>query len=183
MSDSTRASAQSDATANRTGGHDARALANFLLDYASGQKCPITIMALLKILYFAHGWHLAKTGAPLVRNNFEAWQLGPVVRIVWECFRDQGDKPITSRATKFDPIAQTHVVAYCEPAEDEASLLRSAVRAYGWIDAMALSQMTHRTGSPWDRVWNAPDGRVVAGMRISNEAIRQHFLTSETWQK
>ena len=39
-----------------------------------------------------------------------------------------------------------------------------------------LSKLTHRPGGAWDRIWNAPNGRITLGMRIANEAIREDFL-------
>ncbi len=162
--------------------HDARAVANFLLDCAEGQGKRLTIMALIKIIYFAHGWHLARSGAPLISNPFEAWQHGPVVRVVYDCFSDHGSHPITSRATRFDPISQAHEVVRSSFTVEEAALLGDVFKAYGWLDAFRLSEITHATGSPWDRVWNASDGKITLGMRIPNESIRQHFLAAQPSQ-
>jgi uncharacterized phage-associated protein len=39
---------------------------------------------------------------PLIKNDFEAWENGPVVRVVREAFKRYGKSPITSRAEKFD---------------------------------------------------------------------------------
>jgi len=43
--------------------YDARGIANYLLDYADSKRQSVTTMSLLKILYFAHAWHLAKTAS------------------------------------------------------------------------------------------------------------------------
>lgn len=163
--------------------HDPRAIANFLLKHAKDQRRPLTTMALLKIIYFAHGWHLARTGKPLIRSAFEAWEHGPVVRIVYDCFRKHGDDPIETFATRFDPDTGKRVVVPFALSDEEATLLRDVFKAYGWLDAFQLSEITHAPGSPWDRVWNSPDRKVIVGMRISDEAIRQHFLRSEQWVK
>lgn len=163
--------------------HDARAVANFLLDYASTEHRPLTCMALLKIIYFAHGWHLAHTQNPLVRNEFEAWEYGPVVRVVYDCFRAHEDKPIKTRAMRFEPQSNSRVEASAAFTDEEADLLRTVFKAYAWLDAFKLSEITHASGSPWDQVWNAPHRKVTMGMRIANEDIRQHFMRSEHWPK
>jgi uncharacterized phage-associated protein len=155
--------------------YDARAVANFLLDYADQQKVTVTLLSVLKMIYYAHGWYLCRHPEPLLRQSFEAWEHGPVVRSVWEAFRDTGKKPITSRAKRFDVITGSYSVI-CDAIEPEqASFLRSIFDAYAYIHAFELSEMTHEKGTPWDAVWNAPNGGVTIGMKISNDEIKKWF--------
>src|ERR1700694_542191 len=84
--------------------YDARAIANVFLDYAQKTGRKISLLSLLKIIYFAQGWHLAKFGESLIEQPFEAWRYGPVIRSVWEAFKDEADKAeIMTRAQKFSP--------------------------------------------------------------------------------
>src|SRR5258708_27357157 len=53
---------------------------------------------------------------------------------------------------------------------------RSTLFPYTTLFRSQLSDMTHEKNSPWDRVWNAPAGKVTLGMRISDQAIKGHFL-------
>jgi uncharacterized phage-associated protein len=39
---------------------------------------------------------------PLIKNEFEAWENGPVVKVVRDAFKSFGGKKITSRAKKFN---------------------------------------------------------------------------------
>jgi uncharacterized phage-associated protein len=155
--------------------YDARAVANALLDLADERGLPLTHMALHKIIYYAHGWHLAKQGHPFVRQEFEAWKDGPVLRPIWEALRTSGSQPVTIRATRFDPVSQSREVVPPDLMEEDRTFLRDILAAYGHLHAFELSEMTHAPGGPWDRVWNAPDGRITLGMRISHDAVRQHF--------
>ncbi len=156
--------------------HDARAIANFLLDYADSKRKSVTVMTLLKIIYFAHGWHLARTGDQLVSNAFEAWKHGPVVRCVYDCFRDSESSPIRGRASRFNVATGKHEVVGYSLADTEREFLEHIFEAYSRFSALQLSDMTHEKNSPWDRVWNAPAGKVTLGMRISDQAIKGHFL-------
>ena len=156
--------------------HDAREIANFFLDYADARRVPVTIMSLLKLIYFAHGWHLARFGRPLVKNHFEAWQHGPVVRVVYECFQGDGDRPIKDRAVRFDPLTATKAPAVYSLGAEEEGFLRQIFDAYGHLHAFRLSDLTHEPGSPWDQLWNEVDGSTNPGMRLSDESIRNHFL-------
>lgn len=155
--------------------YDCRAIANAILDLGDQAGLRLTHMALHKVMYYAHGWHLAKHDLPLIRQEFEAWKEGPVQRLVWDCLKSSRASPIRDRATKFDLVTRIASVVRekIEPADLE--FLREIVAGYGHLHAFELSEMTHEPGGPWDRVWNAPGGRISLGMRIPNAAIREHF--------
>jgi uncharacterized phage-associated protein len=155
--------------------HDARDIANFLLDYAEDKGTSLTIMALLKLIYFAHGWHLARYEQPLVKNAFEAWQYGPVVRAVYESFSESGKKPITIRACKFDPVKAKYSRATYNLTAEERALLQNVFEAYAYFHAFKLSDMTHEENSPWHMIWNNVDSSSRPGMQISNSSIKEHF--------
>ena len=156
--------------------YDARAAANFMLELAVSKRLALTPMAIQKILYYAHGWYLAQTGHPLLKQEFEAWDFGPVLGSVYTAFKKFGRDPVSQPATWFDPLTESVHPWTAEFNEGAAKLLRTIVMAYGHIDAYELSRMTHRPGGPWDQVWNKPDNKISLGMRISNEAIRRDFL-------
>jgi uncharacterized phage-associated protein len=156
--------------------YDARALANLLLDLADDLGLRLTHMAIHKIIFYAHGWYLAETNEPLVRQAFEAWDYGPVLKPVYEALRPSGKKPVAIRATHFDPVSGNTRVVSANFASSDVSFVRNVLRAYGHLDALELSHLTHRSGSPWDQVWNAPGGKITLGMTISNDAIREDFL-------
>lgn len=155
---------------------DGREVANFLLDYADERRVPLTNMAVLKHIYFAHGWHLASRGEPLVSNRIEAWQHGPVIRAVYDCFKHFDAEPITSRATVIDWETGEISEARAEFGEDTIALLRSTLDYYAGYGAFELSEMSHAPGGPWDSVWNARDGKVRLNMEISNSTIHDYFV-------
>jgi uncharacterized phage-associated protein len=156
--------------------YDARALANMLLDLADELGLRLTHMAIHKIIFYAHGWYLAETNAPLVRQAFEAWNYGPVLKPIYEAFKQYGNKSISARASHFDPVSGTTHIVRSEFALSDVSFVRNVLRAYGHLNALELSHLTHRSGGPWDKMWNAPGGKITLGMTISNDAIRQDFL-------
>jgi uncharacterized phage-associated protein len=159
--------------------YDARAIANFLLDYADRKEVKVTLLAVMKLIYYAHGWHLMKFGSPLINQEFEAWEHGPVVRVVWESFRGGGVRPITTRARRLEVLSNRQTVVCDAIGSEVEKFLGDVFDAYGQVHALELSYMTHRRGSPWDEVWNAPSKRVQLGMRISNESIQAWFASSK----
>jgi uncharacterized phage-associated protein len=154
---------------------DCRAVANAILDIGDQLGLPLTHMAVHKIMYYAHGWHLAKHDGPLISQEFEAWKNGPVQRLVWDCLKPSGHSPVTLRVTRFDLVRRVSAVVREKIAEDQREFLSEVITGYGHLHAFELSEMTHEAGGPWDRVWNAPNGRISLGMRIPHTSIRDHF--------
>jgi uncharacterized phage-associated protein len=67
-------------------------VANFFVDVAAktaevDRGDYMTNLRLQKLLFFAQGWHLARRSAPLFTAPFEAWTFGPVVREVYDMFK------------------------------------------------------------------------------------------------
>jgi uncharacterized phage-associated protein len=127
------------------------------------------------LLYFAHGWYLAKFNWSLVKQDFEAWQFGPVVKVVRDEFECFGSEPITARATRFDLFTGVRTVVTPNVSSFDAEFVSSIVSAYSPHGAWQLSEMTHEQNSPWDRLWNAPAPLGRLALRIRNEDIRDYF--------
>ena len=53
--------------------YDAKSIANFFIDRAKESGETLTQMKLHKLIYYAHGWHLALTGEPLIDEPVQAW--------------------------------------------------------------------------------------------------------------
>jgi uncharacterized phage-associated protein len=160
--------------------HDARAIANFFLDRAEKTGVALTIMTLLKVLYFAHAWYLAKSGKPLIAQPFEAWRHGPVNRVVYDQFKDYGERVLNKRAVSFDPSAlKFRPTEYSFDAET-IEFLCNIFDYYSKFHPFKLSHLTHEKGGPWDIIWTAAEKRAIPGMIIPNELIaawsRCHYL-------
>lgn len=155
--------------------YDARAVSNFFYDRAQRCGLPLTIMTLLKVLYFAHGWYLAKYGKPLIAQPFEAWKYGPVNRVVYDQYRKYGNKPLDKRAVSLDPRKAMFVeTSYLFDHETE-KLLDAVFEYYTRFHAFTLSDLTHEKGSPWDKIWSEAQSRAVPGMVIPNNLILDWF--------
>jgi uncharacterized phage-associated protein len=99
----------------------------------------MTLLALLKVIYYAHGWYLSHKKCPLIEQPFEAWKHGPVVRAVWESFKGSGRAPLTSRAKRFEVVANSYSEICDLIGNERASFLRNIFDAYAHVDAFDLS--------------------------------------------
>ena len=153
---------------------DARAVANLILDMSDLHGIPVGPLALQKILYFQHGWWLAKKSRPLIRQSFEAWNYGPVVRLVYDAFKDTASGlPIKKRAMSFDYKEGREAIAKLSVSESEKHFLRWLFLYYARISDFELVKLTHCQDGPWDIVWN--EKTYAPGMIIDNEIIKSHF--------
>ena len=59
--------------------YKALAIANYYIDKANVEDTPLDHLRLQKLVYLAHGWHLAIHGRPLIEESVEAWKYGPVI--------------------------------------------------------------------------------------------------------
>jgi uncharacterized phage-associated protein len=143
------------------------AVANAILDEARLQGKSLTVMQLLKLVYIAHGWALALLNEPLVNEEPQAWQHGPVFPAIYRAFRRFGSQPIASNAV--GPFGAIPVAGLSEP---QRSVVRSVVHNYGDTHAFALSRITHEPNTPWSLVYK---NGVGSSDTIPNAIIADHY--------
>ena len=64
----------------------------------------VTQMKLQKMVYFAHGYHLARYNEPLIREEFEAWKFGPVVPSIYQSYKLYGSDMIIDTGLIAKPV-------------------------------------------------------------------------------
>lgn len=157
---------------------DGHEVANFILDYADKNGISVTNLGLQKITYFCHVWFLVFEKKPLIKQNFEAWEFGPVLPYLYRLFKDFGEQQITTRATKLDPKTGSKVVAQIHVSKDEQRLLESIVSFYTRLSVNQLVEQSHVQNGPWYEVWNHEE-KVNPGMQINNQAILDFYTSKE----
>lgn len=143
--------------------HDSRTIANRLLQLARAGGKPLTPMQVLKLVYIAHGWMLGLYGRPLIRDDVQAWQYGPVIPKLYNAMRSYGGGVVTSEITA--------------PANDdldgqEEDIVRQVFELYGSKTGPALSRLTHADGTPWDLTYEPGS----FGLVIPTDTIRDHYV-------
>ena len=170
--------------------YSTKAVANYFLDLAEKEGELLTPMKLQKLVYFAHGWHLAIAGEPLLNEQVEAWQWGPVIRSLYHTFKEFGNQSISERAThlsvkrgaEFQFTGTTPSIdgesSNAEDVEWTKELLERVWDVYKEFTAIQLSKMTHEAGSPWDKIYRQHDGNPPKGTDIPAEIIQEYFTSS-----
>lgn len=115
-------------------------------------------MKLQKMLYYMQGFHLAYFDTPLFDEEVEAWMYGPVVPLVYECFKNNGNAGIEYND---DVIALS---------PDEEALFSEVYRVYSEFSAIGLMNRTH-SESPWKSV------ETGVGNVIPKESMKDFFKT------
>lgn len=155
--------------------HDARAVANFFIDRAEKSGMALTIMTLLKVMYFSHAWYLGKYTEPLIAQPFEAWKYGPVNRVVYEQFKYYADRPLDKFAESFDPVLMKFTPTAFYFDGETTQFLQNIFDYYSKFHPFKLSHLTHERGGPWDVIWSRAEKSAVPGMIIPNELIASWF--------
>ena len=99
---------------------------------------------------------------PLVAGRIEAWDGGPVMRIIWNHLRDFGLNAVGSL------MGDTRDASPYTPdlTASERQVLKHVWFKYGPYSGLDLSIMTHQPGPPWSKAYSA----------LSQAEIRQHFI-------
>lgn len=141
--------------------HDARAVAKTLIERAQKRGRPLTPMQVIKLVYICHGWMLGLYHRPLITQPVEAWQYGPVIDDVYQQLKKFGGGHVTevmeNFAEEFDPL--------------ENNLIDQVIDKYSHLSGIALSQMTHASGTPWAITWENRGRNSV----ISSDLIEEHY--------
>jgi len=118
----------------------------------------ISHLKLQKLLYYAQGFHLALYGSPLFDEPILAWDHGPVVRSVFDEYRQYGAGAL--------PVPED--VDFDTLTSDQQELLNEVYTVYGQYSAWRLRQLTHDE-PPWK-------GATRNGI-ISHSAMSEYFKT------
>lgn len=97
----------------------------------------ISNLKLQKLLYYAQGCYLALKGSPLFKDPLLAWEHGPVVKKVYDIYKNYGSNGIPFEGGYVNNISP----------EDEA-ILKDVYGIFAKYSAWGLRNMTHQE-APW----------------------------------
>lgn len=151
-----------------------KSIANYFLELAAANGQSISPMKLQKLVYYAHGWYAGYTNQPLINEAVEAWQYGPVIPSLYHEFKRFGSGSIQGKAVEFDALGVREATPPTDP--QIRTFLTNVWNSYGRYTGIALSEMTHATGTPWDQTWSQCNG--LRGVDIPFHQIASYFKTA-----
>ncbi|HVG17233.1 MAG TPA: type II toxin-antitoxin system antitoxin SocA domain-containing protein [Chitinophagaceae bacterium] len=125
----------------------------------------VTQMKLQKMVFFAHGYHLAKYGSPLINETFEAWRFGPVVPDIYQSYKLYGSDMIIDPGLVRNSAKP---LTFSEPALDAIEYTWKVTKNFS---ASQLSSWSHLSDSPWAAVYDPANDSSI----IQNESIKEYF--------
>lgn len=149
----------------------------------------VTPMKLQKLVYFAHGWHWAFFGKPLIKEQIQVWAYGPVVPSLYREFKDLGNQPINRQALEMSysrqPSGEAGFQWYAPTIDDEPgepadkanakAMIKSTWEAYRKYSAVQLSELTHAKGTPWEAMKKQMGSKMDRQAAIPEQLIRDWF--------
>lgn len=145
-----------------------RVVANYILDRASIEGRALTQMQLLKLVYIAHGYHLAYYDEPLINEKVEAWKHGPVVSSLYHELKKYG-RGAVERPLGALPWARVEM----DPKSKK--LVDAVWGSYGHFSGLRLSQITHLQETPWHKVWQHDGGSTRRAAVIDDSLTRDYY--------
>ena len=118
----------------------------------------ISNLKLQKLMYYAQGFYLALHDKPLFKEDFEAWEHGPVIPFLYQLYRSCGSGALP-RDDYFDPDTYS---------PEDKKFLNDIYDTFGQYSAWALRELSHQT-PPW---YNTPRNMV-----IPKDVIKTYFKT------
>jgi len=128
----------------------------------------VSNLELQKILYIAHMFHLGKTGgAPLIREDFEAWDYGPVVPELYRRARGFGSDPVRN-VFHWEPEVPANAPEFFS--------LREAAEATKGMSSGRLVAITHWPQGAWYQCYKPG----VRGIAIPDPLILAEYRARQS---
>ena len=113
----------------------------------------VTNLRINKLIYFAQALCLAEFNKALFDDEVHAWKLGPVVPCIYQKYRSFGKDNIADTSDGFDMERFT---------SDELDILMFVYRYYGKFSTTELVNISHKDGSPWDRIYKEDTDSIIS---------------------
>ncbi len=153
----------------------AEMVAQFFIELANKRDDDlITNLKLNKLMYYAQGAFLSRTGKPLFDDAIEAWVYGPVVPSIYRKYKVCGSNPI--------PFTDEDSISTDDFTSEELDALFDVVREFGKYTGNALVSMTHEADTPWSKCYTGGSSVIPKDVicEYFQENLVPHFKISDS---
>lgn len=121
------------------------AIADYFIEKALAEKQTITNMSVLKMVYFVQGFGFQLLKRRLIKDDFYAWQWGPVAKDVYYAFQKYGAQPIAAIS------GRTNNELLEIKKEPKIIEILDKIYQLRGVNPFVLSEKTHVPGGPWSK--------------------------------
>lgn len=141
-------------------------LSKYILNYFNDKGESINHLKLQKLVYYIDAWHNVFLEKPLIHENFEAWMHGPVVRELWNYYKDE--------SILNNPIDTNNGSCALQVTEEQLEIINDVLDEYGDKTPYYLECLTHEE-TPWivARKGYAPSDKCTE--KISKELMKEYY--------
>lgn len=146
------------------------AIANFFIRKSLKENKAITQIKLQKLLYFAHGFHLVLKGSPLVSEQIEAWNYGPVIPMIYHKFKKWKNLPIED--------VNIYRASNAIIKQEDIDFLDLVWHKFSHFTASQLVDLSHEKNGPWHFAVEKSKllvGFIVPNIQMRNIDIHKYF--------
>lgn len=145
--------------------YDSIKLGAYLASYAVRKGYFINQTKLQKLLYILYGAYLVNTNKQLLNESPQAWPYGPVFPRARKQFAGKSNLNYADISTSdYEDIRKDKTLG---------ALIDATLHTFGNWSAQALSEWSHKEGSPWAVAFFT--NGMEYGTTISDESIKQYF--------
>jgi len=145
-------------------------VANFFITAENKrEQGSMTNLRLNKILYFAQIVSILEHGKPLFHDDFEAWNLGPVIPSVYHKYKAYADAPIKSSES----------IDYSVFSAEEIRLLFDIFSLYKNLATSRLVELSHQPNGPWHRAYANGVGKKIIPLEEIAQFYRQAYIKNK----
>tara|TARA_B100000609_G_C17093596_1_gene370647 strand:- start:338 stop:820 length:483 start_codon:yes stop_codon:yes gene_type:complete len=137
-------------------------VANEFIRQSNGK---LSNLQLQKLVYIAHGLYLAQHNNPLIYDEVQAWDFGPVFPPLYHEAKKFGRGRVDPLLDDFDDEPE-----YLD-CPQQRNLIATVLEIFGnWTPAQ-LVHFTHRPNGAWDRHYSSE----TKGIQIPDKEIKNEF--------
>lgn len=147
------------------------AVANYFIECSQKENIPVSNLSMQKLVYFAYGWMMVRTGKKLFYDRIEAWQYGPVIPSLYHQLKHYGRERITKTIVDYDHRKNKFFRWNLKEGTLVERLVRGVWDEYKLLTPRRMVDLTHAPDTPWHTTivstgYNA---------EITDELITAHF--------
>lgn len=114
-------------------------VSKYIINYLKEKSYPVNHLKLQKLLYYIEAWYTVFTGSNLFEEQIEAWQHGPVIRKVWDYFKNQSILYDNLKISKGFEL---------KASKEQIEIINDVLDEYGDKTGYYLETLTH-SEEPW----------------------------------